>query len=104
MTRTFSRKSYRSVAVPGFEAAAPAQPSPEEEVKASREAELRTAAREYEAELLAMFDRLPKWNTTEGGQPRHHYWNGRKWIEYDLKNPPLWVVENIDPDGLAAPP
>lgn len=68
-----------------------------EEVRTAREAELRAAAREYEAELLAIFDRLPKWNTTEDGQLRHHYWDGKKWTEYDLKNPPLWVVESIDP-------
>jgi hypothetical protein len=80
----------------------PEPPSPEE-VRAAREAELRAAAREHEAELLALFDRLPKWNTLEGGQVRHHYWNGEKWVEFDVSNPPLWAVENIDPDSLAAP-
>jgi len=103
MTRKFSRNSYRSVVVPCIEPAAPPQPSPEE-VKAAREADLRTAAREYEAELLAIFERLPKWHTTDRGQIRHYYWNGHKWIEYDLENPPLWVVESIDVDNLAPPP
>jgi hypothetical protein len=50
-----------------------------------------------------MFDRLPKWNTLESGQLRHYYWNGQKWIEYDLNDPPVWVAESLDPDTLAAP-
>jgi hypothetical protein len=85
-----------------MEAAPPQQPS-REELRAAREAELRAAAREHEAELLAMFDRLPKWNTVEGGQVHYHYWNGQKWVEFDLNNPPLWAVENIDPNSLPAP-
>jgi hypothetical protein len=67
MTGKFSRNSYLSVAVPFIEAAPPQQPS-REELRAVREAELRAATREHEAELLAIFDRLPKWNTVEGGQ------------------------------------
>jgi hypothetical protein len=102
MTRKFSRNSYLSVAVPFIEAAPPQQPS-QEELRAAREAELRAATREYEDELLAMFDRLPKWHTVEGGQVHHRYWNGQKWVEFDLSDPPLWAVENIDPDSLAAP-
>lgn len=102
MTRKFSRNSYRGAAVPVIEAAPPQQPS-SEELRATLESELRAAAREHEAELLALFDRLPKWNTVEGGQARHHYWNGQKWVEYDLNDPPLWAVENIDPDSLPAP-
>jgi hypothetical protein len=102
MTRPFSRNSYRSVSVPFVETAPPRQPSPEE-LRAALEAELRAATREHEAELLSLFDRLPKWNTVEGGQARHHYWNGQKWVEYDLNDPPLWAVENIDPDSLPAP-
>lgn len=110
MTRKFSRNSYHSVSVPFMEVAPPQPPSPEElrsarevELRAAREAELRAAAREHETELLAMFDRLPEWNTLEGGQVRHHYWNGQKWVEFDVNNPPLWAVENIDPDSLPAP-
>ena len=91
MTREFSRNSHCSVAVPFIEEAPSQEPSQEE----------LTAARE--AELLALFDRLPKWNTLEGGQVRHYYWNGEKWVEFDVSNPPLWAVENIDPDSLAAP-
>jgi len=102
MTCKFSCDSYRSVAVPFIEALPPHAPLPEE-LRAAREAELRAATREHEAELLAMFDRLPKWNTVEGGQMRYHYWNGQKWVEFDLNDPPLWAVENIDPDSLAAP-
>ncbi|MBZ5657268.1 MAG: hypothetical protein LAO56_18530 [Acidobacteriia bacterium] len=102
MTSKFSRNSCLSVAVPFVEAAPPRQPS-REELRAALEAELRAATREHEAELLAMFDRLPKWNTIEDGRVRHHYWNGQKWIEFDLNDPPLWAVENIDPDSLAAP-
>lgn len=69
------------------------------------EAELRAATAEYEDELLAMFGRLPKWHSVEAeGEPvRHRYWNGQEWVEYDLDNPPLWAVENIDADNLAAP-
>ncbi len=69
------------------------------------EAELRAATREYEDELLAMFDRLPKCHSieVEGGPLRHHYWNGKEWVEYDLNDPPLWVVESIDLDNLVAP-
>ena len=102
MTREFSRNSYRSASVPCLEAAPPPEPS-QEELRAAREAELRAAAREYEAELLAKFDRLPKWHTVEGGQVRHHYWNGEKWVEFELNAPPLWTLENIDPDSLAPP-
>jgi len=102
MTRKFSRNSYLSVAVPFIEAAPPQQPSGEE-LRAALEAKLRAATCEHEAELLAIFDRLPKWNTVECGQVRHHYWNGQKWVEFDLNDPPLWAVENIDPDSLAAP-
>jgi hypothetical protein len=102
MTRKFSRNSYLSVAVPFIEAAPPQQPS-REELRAALEAELRAAAREHEAELQAIFDRLPKWHTDEGGQVCHNYWNGQKWVEFDLDDPPLWAVENIDPDSLAAP-
>jgi hypothetical protein len=101
MTHKFSRNSYQSVAVP-FKEARSKQPS-QEELRAAREAELRAAAREYEAELLAMFDRLPKWNTIEGGQVHHHYWNGQKWVEFDLNAPPLWEAESIDLDNLPAP-
>jgi len=64
MTRKFSRNSYLSVAVPFIEAAPPQQPS-REELRAALEAELRAATREYEDELLAMFDRLPKWHTVK---------------------------------------
>ena len=69
------------------------------------EAELRAATAEYEDELLAMFDRLPKWHSVEaeGEKVRHRYWNGHEWVEYDLSNPPLWAVENIDVDNLAPP-
>jgi hypothetical protein len=102
MTRKFSRNSYRSASVPCLEAAPPPEPS-QEELRAAREAELRAAAREYEAELLALFDRLPKWHTDEGGRVRHHYWNGKKWAEFELNNPPLWALENIDPDSVAPP-
>lgn len=102
MTRRFSRNSYLSPAVPFLETAPPHEPSPEE-LRAAREAELRAATREHEDGLLAVFDRLPKWNTAEGGQVRHHYWNGQKWIEFDLNNPPLWAVEDLDPDTLPAP-
>jgi hypothetical protein len=102
MTRKFSRDSYRSVVVPLFEAPPPQAPSPEE-LRAAREAELRAATREHEAELLTMFNRLPKWNTVEGGRMHYHYWNGQKWVEFDLNDPPLWAVENIDPDSLATP-
>ena len=98
----FSGDSYLSVAAPLSEAAA-SQSASREELRAALEAELRAAAREHEAELLAKFDRLPKWNTNEGGQVRRHYWNGEKWIEFDLNDPPLWAVENIDPDSLTAP-
>jgi len=101
MAPKFSRRSYRSVVVPSLESTAEKPSS--EEARAAREAELRFAAREYEDELQAMFDRLPKWNTMEGGKLRHHYWNGQKWVEFDLKNPPLWVVETIDVDSLTAP-
>ena len=101
MTGRFSRNSYRSAAVPFMEK--PPQPPSPEEVRAAREAELRAAAREYEAELLAVFDRLPKWHTDEGGRVRHHYWNGEKWVEFELNAPPLWAIENIDPDSLAPP-
>jgi hypothetical protein len=101
MTRKFSRNSYRSA--PAFIDAAPPQQPSREELRAALEAELRAAAREHEAELLAVFDRLPKWNTVEDGQVRHHYWNGQKWVEFDLNDPPLWAVENIDPDSVAAP-
>jgi hypothetical protein len=97
-----SRNSYLSVAVPVTEAA-PAQPTSREEMRVALEAELRAATREHEAELLANFDRLPKWNTNEGGQVRRRYWNGEQWIEFDLDDPPLWAVENIDPDSLAPP-
>ncbi len=102
MTPRFSRNSYRSVVVP-FTEAPPQQPSPDE-LRAAREAELRAAASEHEAELLALFDRLPKWNTVEDGKVQHHYWNGQKWVEFDLTDPPLWAVENIDPDNLPPPP
>ena len=102
MTSKFGPNSYRRGAVPFIEEASPKQPS-QEELRAAREAELRAAAREHEAELLALFDRLPKWNTVEDGKVRHHYWNGGKWVEYDLNDPPLWMVEDIDPDDLAAP-
>jgi len=102
MKPRFSRNSYRSVAAPLVEPAPPQQPSPEE-LRAAREAELQAAASEHEAELLALFDRLPKWNTIEDGKTRHHYWNGQKWVEFDLNDPPLWVVETIDPDSLPAP-
>jgi hypothetical protein len=102
MTRKLTRNCSLSVVASVVEAAPPQQPS-REELRAALEAELRAAAREYEAELLAIFDRLPKWNTVEGGQARHHYWNGQKWVEFDLNDPPLWAVENIDPDSLAAP-
>ena len=78
------------------------QPTPED-VRATWEADLRIAAREYEAELRNMFDRLPKWNTMEDGHIRHRYWNGQKWVEFDLNDPPLWVVENIGPHGLPSP-
>jgi hypothetical protein len=98
MMRTFSRNSYRSVAVPFIEAS-PSQ----DELHAVREAELRAATREHEAELLGIFDRLPKWNTVEGGRMHYHYWNGQEWVEFDLNDPPLWAVENIDPDSSAAP-
>jgi hypothetical protein len=97
-----SRNSYLSVAVPVTEAA-PTPPTVREEMRAALEAELRAATREHEAELLAKFDRLPKWNTNEGGQVRRRYWNGEKWIEFDLDDPPLWAVENIDPDSLTPP-
>lgn len=100
MTRKFSRNSYRGAAC--SDTASPQQ-TPQEEIRETREAELRAAAREYEAELLALFDRLPKWNTVEGGRVRHHYWNGQTWVEFDLNNPPVWVVENIDLDSLAPP-
>ncbi len=52
-----------------------------------------------------MFDRLPKCHSieVEGGPLRHHYWNGKEWVEYDLNDPPLWVVESIDLDNLVAP-
>ena len=106
MARQFSRSSYRSVSFPCVEKP-PQQPSPEE-LRAVREAELRAATREYEAELLAMFDRLPKWTTTEEGTVhhpylRHHYWDGQKWVEFDVKKPPLWVVETLDVDHLPPP-
>jgi len=101
MTRGFSRRSYRGAAVPCVEA--PVRQQSPEELRAAREAELRSATSEYEAELLALFDRLPKWNNDEGGKVRHHYWNGQRWVEFDLKNPPLWVVETIDPDTLPPP-
>lgn len=102
MTRRFSRNSYLSAAVPFVEASPPQQPS-REELRAAREVELRAAAREREAELLALFDRLPKWNTVEDGQMRYHYWNGQKWVEFDVNDPPLWAVENIDPYSLPTP-
>ena len=102
MTRKFSRNSDPSAAVPFIEAA-PAQPPSQEELRAAREAELQAAALEHEAELQAVFDRLPKWNTLEGGELRHYFWNGQKWVEYDLNDPPLWAVENLDPDSLATP-
>ncbi len=83
------------------------RPAPDivEERRAHLEAQLRAATREYEDELLAMFDRLPKWHSAEAeGEPlRHHYWNGQEWVQYDLNNPPLWAVENIDVDNLPAP-
>ena len=101
MARQFSRSSYRGVSVPCVEKP-PQQQSPEE-LRAAREAELRAATREYEAELLAMFDRLPKWTSDDGGQARHRYWNGQKWVEFDLNNPPLWAVETIDVDNLPPP-
>ena len=102
MTHKFSTNSYRSTAVL-FEEAPPKPLSPEE-LRTAREAELRAVASEYEADLLASFDRFPKWNTVEDGKARHHYWNGQKWVEFDLKDPPLWVVESIDPDDLAPTP
>lgn len=103
MSSRYSHNSYRSAAVPFFEPEPPKQPL-RDDLRAAREAELRAAAREHEAELLALFDRLPKWNTVEAGKSRHHYWNGEKWVEFDLNTPPLWVVENIDPDNLPPPP
>jgi hypothetical protein len=102
MARKFSRNSYCSAAIPFTEAAPPQPPSPEE-MRAALEAELRAATREHEAELLAIFDRLPKWNSVAEGQVRHYYWNGQQWVEFDVKDPPLWAVENIDPDSLEAP-
>ena len=77
----------------------------QEELRAALEAELRAATREYEDELLAIFDRLPKWHSVEaeGAAVRHYYWNGQEWVEFDLNSPPLWAVENIDVDTLAAP-
>lgn len=103
MTRNVNRESYRSAAVPVVEAAPAKPPSREEERRAALEADLRAATREYEDELLAKFDRLPRWISNDGGQVRYHYWNGEKWIEFDFNNPPLWVVENIDPDNLPPP-
>jgi hypothetical protein len=106
MPRKFNRDSYRSVAVPAVEAAPQQPPSLEEEEekrRAALEAELRAATREYEDELQAKFDRLPRWITNDGGRVRYHYWNGEGWVEFDLNDPPLWAVENIDPDNLAPP-
>ena len=103
MTPKVNRDSYRSVAVPVTEAAPPQPTSREEELRATLEAELRAATREYEDELLAKFDQFPRWITNEGGQVRYYYWNGQKWVEFDLNDPPLWVAENIDPDSLPAP-
>lgn len=82
-----------------------AEPTSPEARRAALEAELRAATREYEDELLAMFDRLPKWHTVEAeGEPvRHHYWNGQEWVEYDSNDPPLWAVETIDMDHLPSP-
>ena len=101
MARQFSRSSYRSVSFPCVETP-PQQQSPEE-LNTAREAELRAATREYEAELLAMFDRLPKWTTTEEGTIHHHYWNGQDWVEFDVRKPPLLVVETLDVDHLPPP-
>jgi len=75
----------------------------EEDLRAALEAELQAAAQEYEDELLAKFNRLPRWISNDEGEVRYHYWNGEKWVEFDLDDPPLWVAENLDPDGLAAP-
>jgi hypothetical protein len=102
MTREFSAHSYHSLTVPFVEMAPPHQPS-QEDWRAVREAELRAATLEYEAELRDKFDQLPKWTTLEDGQLRHHYWNGQKWIEFDFNDPPLWAVENMELDSLAAP-
>ena len=102
MTPRFGRNSYRSPAVPYTDPESRTSPS-REELRAAREAELGAAAGEHEAELLALFDCLPKWNTVENGKARHHYWNGQNWFEFDLNNPPLWVVENIDPENLPPP-
>ena len=100
-TRRFNRDYHRSVAGPVVEATPPKPPSrEEEEIRAALEAELRAATREYEDELLAKFDQFPKWITNNGGQVCHYYWNGQKWVEYDLNDPHLWVAENIDPDSL----
>ena len=101
MARMFSCHSSPSVASL-HEAAQPLQPRREER-RTRYDAELQDATREHEAELLAVFDRLPKWNTLEGRQLRHYYWNGQKWVEFDINDPPLWAVENLDPDSLAAP-
>ena len=75
----------------------------EEELRAALEAELQAAAREYEDELLAKFNRLPRWISNDDGQARYHYWNGENWVEFDLNDPPLWVAENLDPASLAPP-
>jgi hypothetical protein len=74
-----------------------------EKRRAALEAALRAAAREYEDELLAMFDGLPKWHSVEaeGGAVRHRYWNGHEWVEFELDDPPLWAVETMDADSLS---
>jgi hypothetical protein len=100
--RKFIGDSCSRVAALSTEATPPQQ-RPSEELRAAREAQLRAATLQYEAEQLSIFDRLPKWNTTEGGKVRHYFWNGQKWIEFDLDNPPLWAIENIDSENLAAP-
>lgn len=105
MTSKFNRDSHSSVAVPvvGAGPAPPSHEDKEEELRTTLEADLRAATQEYEDELLAKFDRLPRWITNVGEKALYHYWNGKEWIEFDLKHPPLWVVENIDPDSLPPP-